>query len=88
MLRHNLSASVRATSGAVHADVTLLNASYVVSRAFSKNDNEAYLKQWKLKTGECVRINLPHGSSRKQSRSVIDGMEGHDGSGFDHRYAK
>jgi sulfate transport system substrate-binding protein len=84
---HILSASVLATSGAVHADVTLLNASYDVLRAFSKNDNEAFLKQWEQKTGECVRINQPHGSSSKQSRSVIDGMEGHDGGGFDHLYA-
>jgi len=59
----------------VQAETTLLNASYDVSREFYKEYNPLFVKYWKSKTGEDVRINQSHGGSSKQARAVIDGLE-------------
>ncbi|RFC32264.1 MAG: sulfate transport system substrate-binding protein [Candidatus Nitrotoga sp. SPKER] len=57
------------------AKVTLLNASYDVSREFYKNYNPLFIKFWKQKTADDLTINQSHGGSSKQARSVLDGME-------------
>ena len=58
-----------------HADTTLLNVSYDVTREFYKDFNASFTKYWKEKTGETVTINQSHGGSSKQARSVADGLE-------------
>ena len=54
---------------------TLLNVSYDPTRELYQAVNEAFIKQWKAKTGEDLKINQSHGGSGKQARSVIDGLE-------------
>lgn len=57
------------------AEVTLLNASYDVSREFYKQYNPLFIKQWKQKSGDDLTINQSHGGSSKQARAVIDGLD-------------
>lgn len=47
------------------AKVTLLNASYNVSREFYKNYNPLFIKFWKQKTTDDLTINQSHGGSSK-----------------------
>ncbi|TAN67972.1 MAG: sulfate ABC transporter substrate-binding protein [Magnetospirillum sp.] len=54
---------------------TLLNVSYDPTRELYQAVNDAFIKQWKAKTGEDLKINQSHGGSGKQARSVIDGLE-------------
>lgn len=58
-----------------HADTSLLNASYDVTREFYKDYNQAFASYWKQKTGETITINQSHGGSSKQARAVADGLE-------------
>jgi sulfate/thiosulfate-binding protein len=53
---------------------TLLNVSYDPTRELYQSLNEAFIKQWKAKSGEDLKINQSHGGSGKQARSVIDGL--------------
>jgi sulfate transport system substrate-binding protein len=53
---------------------TLLNASYDVSRELYKDINEAFIADWKKKTGETVTINQSHGGSTKEL-AVANGLE-------------
>ena len=55
-------------------DVTLLNASYDVTRELYKEVNAAFRASWKARTGESVTINQSHGGSSKQARAVIEGL--------------
>jgi sulfate transport system substrate-binding protein len=57
------------------ADTTLLNVSYDPTRELYKAVNEAFIKDWKAKTGETIRIEQSHGGSGKQARAVIDGLQ-------------
>jgi sulfate/thiosulfate-binding protein len=63
------------TASAVLADTTLLNVSYDPTRELYKAVNEAFIKEWKAKTGETVAIEQSHGGSGKQARAVIDGLQ-------------
>lgn len=56
-------------------EVSILNASYDVSREFYKNYNVLFVKYWKQKSGDTVTINQSHGGSSKQARAVVDGLE-------------
>ena len=62
-------------ASAVLADTTLLNVSYDPTRELYKAFNEAFIKDWKAKTGETVTIEQSHGGSGKQARAVIDGLQ-------------
>jgi len=65
-----------AIPGAQAADPkTLLNVSYDPTRELYQEVNAAFVKHWKTKTGEDVKINQSHGGSGKQARGVIDGLE-------------
>ena len=59
----------------VRAQTTLLNVSYDPTREFYKSVNDAFIAEWKAKTGETIAIRQSHGGSGKQARSVIDGLE-------------
>jgi sulfate/thiosulfate-binding protein len=54
--------------------VTILNASYDVTRELYRDENRAFAAAWKAKTGDDVTVNQSHGGSSKQARSVIDGL--------------
>ena len=56
--------------------VTLLNVSYDPTRELYESFNTAFVKYWKAKTGQVVRINQSHGGSGRQARAVIDGLPG------------
>jgi sulfate/thiosulfate-binding protein len=53
----------------------LLNVSYDPTRELYKAINEAFVADWKAKTGQDVSVKQSHGGSGKQARSVIDGLE-------------
>ncbi|WP_290906139.1 sulfate ABC transporter substrate-binding protein [Aquabacterium sp.] len=57
-----------------HADTTLLNVSYDVTREFYKDYNQAFAKHWKQTTGETLALNQSHGGSSKQAGSVVAGL--------------
>jgi sulfate/thiosulfate transport system substrate-binding protein len=75
MTKRSLLATLLLLPVLAHADTTLLNVSYDVTREFYKDYNPAFAKYWKAKTGETVTINQSHGGSSKQARSVADGLE-------------
>src|SRR6185503_7844504 len=60
---------------ALAKDFKLLNVSYDPTRELYKDFNAAFAKYWKEKTGVSVTIQLSHGGSGKQARSVITGLE-------------
>jgi sulfate transport system substrate-binding protein len=57
-----------------HAEVTLLNVSYDVTREFYKDYNAVFIKHWKEATGESITVNQSHGGSSKQANSVAEGL--------------
>src|SRR5690606_37375202 len=61
--------------GASAAEKTLLNVSYDPTRELYQAFNAEFVKHWKEKTGEDVKINQSHGGAGKQARAVIDGLE-------------
>lgn len=64
-----------AMAPAAHADTSLLNVSYDPTRELYQEINEAFIKQWKAKTGETLTIKQSHGGSGAQARSVLDGLQ-------------
>ncbi len=62
-------------SGNALADRTLLNVSYDPTRELYQDFNQSFIKYWKDKTGEEVKIQQSHGGGGKQTRAVIDGLE-------------
>ena len=63
------------TAPAAAATVTILNVSYDPTRELYKEFNAAFTQNWKAKTGDDLVINVSHGGSGKQARSVIDGLD-------------
>jgi len=55
-------------------DVTLLNVSYDPTRELYRQLNSVFASQWKAQHGDSVTIQMSHGGSGKQARSVIDGL--------------
>src|ERR1700733_9939113 len=55
-------------------DVTLLNVSYDPTRELYRDINTAFVAQWKAQHADAVTINMSHGGSAKQARSVVDGL--------------
>ena len=54
---------------------TLINVSYDPTRELYVQFNEAFVSHWQQTTGETVAIQVTHGGSGAQSRTVIDGLE-------------
>ena len=79
IIRTTLAAAAALTlsfiASAVFADTTLLNVSYDPTRELYKAVNEAFIKDYKAKTGETVAIEQSHGGSGKQARAVVDGLQ-------------
>ncbi|RDI98276.1 sulfate ABC transporter substrate-binding protein [Dyella solisilvae] len=55
-------------------DITLLNASYDPTRELYREINSAFAQQWKSAHGDNVTVQMSHGGSGKQARSVVDGL--------------
>jgi len=60
---------------AAHAEITLLNVSYDVTRELFKDINPLFIAEWKRTHAEDVVITQSHGGSSKQARSVADGLQ-------------
>jgi sulfate transport system substrate-binding protein len=59
----------------VHADTTLLNASYEPTRQFYSAVNKVFVAQWQREHGEKISIFQAHAGSGAQARAVIFGLE-------------
>ena len=55
--------------------VTLRNVSYDPTRELYQDYNAAFAKHWKSLGGGTLNVEMSHGGSGKQARSVIDGLE-------------
>ncbi len=60
--------------GGVRAQTELLNVSYDPTRELYRDINQAFIAQWRAKTGQSITIRQSHGGSGSQARSVIDGL--------------
>ena len=69
-----VAATLALGAATAHADTTLLNVSYDVTREFYKDYNQAFAKHWKQTTGETLALNQSHGGSSKQAGSVVAGL--------------
>lgn len=62
------------TLGFAFGQETLINVSYDPTRELYKAFNAAFAEKWKADTGEDVTIQMSHGGSGAQARTVIDGL--------------
>ncbi len=53
----------------------LLNVSYDPTRELYQDIDNAFIPQWKAKTGQDLIVNVSNGGSGAQSRAVIDGLQ-------------
>lgn len=60
--------------GPAWAEDSLLNVSYDPTRELYRAINEAFVADWKAKTGETITVRASHGGSGAQARAVIDGL--------------
>jgi sulfate/thiosulfate transport system substrate-binding protein len=58
-----------------HADTSLLNVSYDVTRELYKDINASFIADYQKKTGESVTIKQSHGASSAQALSVLQGLQ-------------
>ncbi|SAL72795.1 sulfate-binding protein [Caballeronia peredens] len=62
-------------AGGAHADTTLLNVSYDVTRELYKDIDSAFVADYAKKTGETVSVRQSHGASSAQALSVTQGLQ-------------
>lgn len=55
--------------------VEFLNVSYDPTREFYREFNRGFARHWEEKTGQRLNIDMSHGGSGRQARSVIDGIQ-------------
>lgn len=55
--------------------VRLLNVSYDPTRELYRDVNARFAEQWRERTGQNLLIQMSHGGSGSQARSVIDGLD-------------
>lgn len=56
-------------------DRTLVNVSYDPTRELYRDYNAAFIAHWQEANGETVAVQVTHGGSGSQARTVIDGLE-------------
>jgi sulfate transport system substrate-binding protein len=56
-------------------DRTIINVSYDPTRELYRQFNGAFVRHWQETTGEAVAVQVTHGGSGSQARTVIDGLE-------------
>ena len=64
-----------AASPVAAAELELLNVSYDPTRELYRAVNNAFIPQYKAKTGTDLTIRQSHGGSGTQARAVVDGLE-------------
>lgn len=69
-----LLAFLAATSCSRKEVVTLLNVSYDPTREFYAEINAAFVKEWKARSGQDVKIETSHAGSGSQARAVMEGL--------------
>lgn len=69
-----LAAPLAAIAPGAFAQTTLTNVSYDPTRELYREFNAAFAKSWQAETGQSIRVQVSHGGSGKQARSVIDGL--------------
>ncbi|AHI63553.1 sulfate ABC transporter substrate-binding protein [Burkholderia thailandensis] len=82
-MKHNRGIGRRLVAGvavallatAAHADTSLLNVSYDVTRELYKDINASFVAAYKQKTGETVSVRQSHGASSAQALSVLQGLQ-------------
>jgi sulfate/thiosulfate-binding protein len=62
-------------AGAGAKELSLLNVSYDPTRELYQQENAAFAKAYKAKTGDDVTVQQSHGGSGKQARAVIEGLQ-------------
>src|SRR5688572_24801252 len=55
-------------------EITLLNVSYDPTRELYEEFNADFIANYKTDDGKTVKVNMSHGGSGKQARSVMDGL--------------
>ncbi len=60
---------------AAHAETSLMNVSYDVTRELYKDINAGFIAAYKQKSGETVSIRQSHGASSAQALSVLQGLQ-------------
>lgn len=55
--------------------IQLLNVSYDPTRELYRDFNQKFAAHWKERTGDDVVVQMSHGGSGSQARSVIDGLD-------------
>lgn len=58
------------------ADREILNVSYDPTRELYEAFNKKFIEHWKQETGETLTVRQSHGGAGKQTRAIIDGLEG------------
>src|SRR5690606_12112067 len=56
-------------------DVRILNVSYDPTREMYREFNQKFSSYWQERTGDEVTVQMSHGGSGSQARSVIDGLD-------------
>lgn len=70
-----LAASFAFSPALAESKKELLNVSYDPTRELYEKYNDLFVKHWKEKTGENIKITQSNGGSGKQARAVIDGLQ-------------
>jgi sulfate transport system substrate-binding protein len=68
-------AALYMTAGIAHADTSLLNVSYDVTRELYKDIDTAFIADYKSRAGETVTVKQSHGASSAQALSVLQGLQ-------------
>jgi sulfate transport system substrate-binding protein len=68
-------AALSMVAGVAHADSTLLNVSYDVTRELYKDIDAAFIADYRKRTGENVSVRQSHGASSAQALSVTQGLQ-------------
>ncbi|CAD6513553.1 Sulfate-binding protein [Paraburkholderia hiiakae] len=63
------------SAAAAHAETSLLNVSYDVTRELYKDINASFIADYQKKTGETLSIKQSHGASSAQALSVLQGLQ-------------
>ncbi|WP_343727653.1 sulfate ABC transporter substrate-binding protein [Burkholderia seminalis] len=74
-LHTGAAAALVVAATAAHADTSILNVSYDVTRELYKDINTGFAAAYKQKTGETVTIKQSHGASSAQALSVLQGLQ-------------
>ncbi len=74
-LKHWAAFAALGLSTFAHADTSLLNVSYDVTRELYKDIDTAFIADYKQKNGETLSVRQSHGASSAQALSVMQGLQ-------------